>query len=295
MKINLVVTDAKGKNLAFVSDDGKTFSQKEAVVLVREGEVPHAHVVRRNGVEYVRANRNVPESEGFDKHSISLGKLLSFAQDTRHALSTPALTLYLDTYEQSVTGNKPFIAPVGQRKVLMERVRERIVANGDLIRAASKRFSIDTYLLAAILIDEVARLNPFEDIIDVVGVAGLGRNMSIGIAQVKTDTANDLIRRGVYNPNPNDPVLLFKRMDAAARVHLYAYLVQPLHSISFAAALLGVFVNEWRAFSDLTLHSSILTTLYHLSYKKPHANPQSDERGEQIAGEFYQLAKQWLL
>jgi len=28
--------------------------------------------------------------------------------------------------------------------------------------------------------------------------------------------------------------------------------------------------------------------------KKPHGNPQQNERGSQIAGEFYKLAKVWL-
>ncbi len=60
----------------------------------------------------------------------------------------------------------------------------------ELVFEAAEKFDIDPYLLGAILIDEIARLIPFESIVDKIELSILGRNTSFGVAQVKTDTAN---------------------------------------------------------------------------------------------------------
>lgn len=44
---------------------------------------------------------------------------------------------------------------------------------------------------------------------------------------------------------------------------------------------------------DLKSHFDILATLYSLS-RIPHSDPQPNDRGIQIAGEFYNFAKTWL-
>lgn len=157
-----------------------------------------------------------------------------------------------------------------------------------------EKYNIDPYLLGAILIDEVAQLNPFEEIFDAFGVKIIGGNTSIGIAQVKTDTANNIIAQGLYSPNPNDPALPFKKLDKAAREHLYTYLIDPKHCVFFAGAYIRSIINYWAPNIDLTKRSDIIGTLYSQGYGKPKSNPETNERGTQIATEFYSLAKQWL-
>jgi hypothetical protein len=53
-----------------------------------------------------------------------------------------------------------------------------------------------------------------------------------------------------------------------------------------------VFVSEeLKSFSP---EEAIKAMLYHQGYGKPHPEPEPDERGKQIAKEFYRLSKRWL-
>ncbi|MBI4600069.1 DUF1402 family protein [Candidatus Uhrbacteria bacterium] len=122
----------------------------------------------------------------------------------------------------------------------------------------------------------------------------VGLNTSAGVAQVKLATANSVIRSGRYNPNPDDPTLPFGKLTLSACKQLYVYVKQSKHSIFFAAAVIRGFIDEWRAYVDLSKRPEIIGTLYHLPSRAPHAAPIPDKRGRQIADEFYPLAKQWL-
>jgi len=75
---------------------------------------------------------------------------------------------------------------------------------------------------------------------------------------------------------------------------LYEYVKQPEHSIFFAAARMRELADRWKRFVNLDTMPEIVSTLYHLpdDKKKPHGNPQPNERGLQIAHEFYKLAKE---
>lgn len=131
---------------------------------------------------------------------------------------------------------------------------------------------------------------------DQLGAAIVGLNISVGIAQVKIDTANQLIKRSLYNPNPNDKKLPFVGvLSNSDRKYLYKYLIQPKHNIRFAAALIRAFIDDWKKEIDLSEKSEILATLYHLPYRKPHSKPEADKRGNQIAIEFYEYAKKWIV
>ena len=161
--------------------------------------------------------------------------------------------------------------------------------------SAAKRFKVDPYLLGAIVIDEIAQFTPFEDVFENLAVFFIGKNVSAGVAQVKIDTARDLIQKSYYNPDPNNPKLSPMKVGKILRMDLYEYVKQPEHSIFFAAARMRELADRWKRFVNLDTMPEIVSTLYHLpdDKKKPHGNPQPNERGLQIAHEFYKLAKEW--
>ena len=294
MKFILVVTDAHGKNLAFISRELQTLSLTEATEAVRRGDVAGAYVVERKTGAYIRTKVSVPKLEQFEKLSISSKRLFSYTNDARNAVSTPALSRYVELYLESVRDGQDFIVPIGQPKVLSAAVKERLVPQKTNIFTAATTFEIDPYLLGAILIDEIARLKPFEEITDTLGPYVLGMDTTIGIAQIRISTANNLIKKGAYNPNPEDAQLPFKKLTHFDRIHLFNYLIQPKHNIFFAATFIRSLINEWNKKIDLAKRPEIIATLYHRGYVAPHSAPAPDERGNQIAGEFHVLAKRWL-
>lgn len=291
MKFILVVTDTHGKNLAFVSRELQTLSLIEATEAVRRGDVAGAYVVERKTGAYIRSKINVPKLEQFEKIAIPIKNLLSCAQGI--AVDSQPLNRYIETYASTLQKGQLIIRPVGYISILAADVKNRIVPRREDILDAARRFSIDPYLLGAILIDETARLLPFEPIIDALKGGFVGKDTSVGIAQVKLDTANSLIKKGLYNPNPDDKALPFKRLNDSARIYLYQYVVQPRHNIFFSAAYIRSLIQDWKKFVDLSKKPEIIATLYHL-FKLPHFNPEANDRGTQISQEFYALARNWL-
>lgn len=296
MKFILVVTDAKGKNLAFVSKELQTLSLTEATEATRRGDVEGAYIVERKTGAYIRSKKSVPKLEQFEKIAIPFKNLLLYTQGVRSAENTPSFKTYIDLFASSIKPDQPFITLAGQPpwKVLTADVKEKMIPQRANILASADKFKIDPYLLGAILIDEIAQSNPIEEILDVLGVKIVGGNTSVGIAQVKTDTANSIIAQGLYNPNPDDSVLPFKKMNKAAREHLYTYLVDSKHCIFFAGAYIRSIINYWASNVDLSKRPDIIGTLYSQGYGKPKLHPEANERGTQIATEFYSLANQWL-
>ena len=197
-------------------------------------------------------------------------------------------------YGKSLKKKQSYIKPVGKPKVPTSAVKKKLLPHRDLIFSAAEKFRIDPYLLGAIMIDEIAQLYPFEQIVDKLKANIVGRDASVGIAQVKIDTANNLIKKGLYNPNSSDKKLPFVRLDNAGRRHLYDYLIKDKYNIFFAAAYLRSLINDWSKFVDLRKKPEIIATLYSLPYVKPHDDPKPNERGSQIAKEFYELTKKFL-
>jgi len=296
MKFVLVVTDTRGKNLAFVSRELQTLSLIEATEAVRRGNVVGAYVVERKTGTYIRTKASVPKMEQFENIAITFKNLLSYAQGVRSVENIPALRTYIDLFTASLPPGQSFITLAGQPpwKVLDADIKSKMIPLRANIFASAEKFSIDPYLLGAILIDEIAHLHPLEEILDTLGVKIIGGNTSVGIAQVKTDTANSIIAQGFYNPNSDDSALPFKKLDKTAREHLYTYLVDPKHCIFFAGAYIRYIIDYWASYVDLTKRPDIIGTLYSQGYGKPKSNPKANERGIQIATEFYLLAKQWL-
>lgn len=181
MKIILVTTGAKGRNVVFVSDTLEVYPLEEAVRLARAEKFENVYAVKKGSGVYLRTSRTVPKKERLEQLAVSSRQLFAYAHDTRFAVSTPALARYLQLYEHTLQKDGgPFIIIKGKVKIT---------------KAAAKMRSV---------------------------------------------------------------------------------------------------IDGWKKFIDLSSKPDIIATLYSL-YKDPHAHPQPSERGTQIANEFYQLAKAWLV
>ena len=296
MKIILVITNTKRKNLVFVSDNLKVLSLKEAVDAAGSGDIEGAYMVERKTGAYVRTKQGVPKKAEFEYLSVTGRDLVRYLQGN-YAVSTPAISDFTKRYFASLEEGRAYIQPVGHPKflrILTADVKEKLLSHRDIIKRVAAQFSIDQYLLGAMLVDEIARLLPFEDALESLGAQIIGRNVSVGVAQVRIETANDLIKKGVYNPNPHDKKLPFERMTNVDRSYLFTYLIQTEHNISFAAAFIRYVIDFWVPYTDLSKRADIIGTLYHQGYGDPKANPEADGRGTQIENEFYPLAKRWL-
>src|SRR3989344_2380315 len=295
MKIILVATDSKTKSVVFVSDTGQVFSLKETVRLIYSKSLGGVYIVRCRYGEDIRSTANNALEDNLDTLSVSGRDIILYTNQTKHAVSTPPISTYLEHYLASLAEGKPFIVPIGQKKVLVADIKSKFISHISLIITAAKEFDVDRYLLGAILIDEIARLHPFEEILDLLGLKILGRNVSVGAAQVKLETANSLIKKGLYNPNPDDKELPFSgTLSNKNREHLYQYVIQPKHNIRFAAAFIRSLIEVWATHIDITKRPEIIATLYSIGYGDPKMNPVASKAGTQIIEEFYPLAKKWL-
>src|SRR3989344_1440724 len=294
MKIILVIHDMQRRNLVFVTDTLKVYALPEAARAVQSGQIPLIHIVKTGAGSHLRANPNASARDNLDFVAYSSRQLYD-AIDGAAFVSGPGLRRYWEVYskslEQSGLEKDAFIWINGKRRTTREHVIAILHAHRDLIHAAAARFGIDPYLLGGIMIDETARMAAFEEIRDAVASFVLDWNVSVGVAQVKLRTAKGLIRDGYYNPDPTDPGLSRKRVNGVSRTHLYQYAVQPQHSIFFAAAHIRALVDKWESAIDLLGRPAIIATLYHLSYRAPHGEPGTNDRGMQIIREFYPLAK----
>lgn len=296
MKITLVVTNTRGKNVVFISDSLQAMSLEEALQAADKGALENAYSVRGKFGVYLRSLPNASGKDNLDALSVTAADIIAYTNRTRHFQSTDAISMYAAQYIASISEQGgPFVETVNGERALIAKVRDTITPHIKIIAQAAKEFEIDPYLLGAILIDEVVRMGPFEEIEDIFWLNFIGRNVSVGIAQVKLETANNVIKRGLYNPNLEDKKLPFSgALSKKDREHLYQYVVEPKHNIRFAAVYVRDIINVWAKKIDLLKRPEILGTLYAQGYGEPKSNPKSNKRGEQIAKEFYRFAKRWI-
>lgn len=296
MKITLVVTNSEGKNQVFVSDSLQTTSLEEAIRVADKGLLENVYSVRGKFGAYLRSLPNTSEKDNLDTRSVTAADIIAYANHARHFKSTDAISMYAAQYIASISEQGgPFVETVDGDRALIAIVRDTITPHIKIIKQAAKEFDIDPYLLGAIIVDEVVRLSPFEYIRDVFLLNLLGRNVSVGIAQVKLETANNVIKKGLYNPNSEDKKLpFFGNLKKKDREYLYQYVIEPRQNIRFAAAYVRDVIDVWAKKLDISKRPEIVATLYAQGYGDPKLNPKSNERGEQIAAEFYRLAKRWI-
>lgn len=157
-----------------------------------------------------------------------------------------------------------------------------------IILEAAHYQNIDPNTLGAILIDEYLRMGLL-DWFDWVSI--IGRETTIGIGQVNVETASGLIKQKLYNPNPADEKLKPETIDTTSKAHLYIYIDEPAHSTNLSAAKIRYDINRWSPEVDISDRPDILGTLYSREDIKVHSKPESNDRGRQIANEFYPIAK----
>ena len=168
--------------------------------------------------------------------------------------------------------------------VVTDSKGKSLVFSTDVLRAYSLDESIK-------LTKQIARVHPWEDALDKLFSAHIGTNTSVGIAQVKIGTVRELIAKECYNPNPDDKKLSKANIMKTSKAYLYAYAVQPRHSIRFGAARIRQIIDHWAHEIDLSSRPEIVGTLYSWKLGTPHPDPGTNDRGTQIAREFYPLAK----
>ena len=298
MKIVLVVTDSKGKNLVFSTDTLKSYSIDESIKLVKQGKLESVHMVKTGQGSYLRANPNEEEDDNLDTLSISSHKLFLSINDVRYLISedgSEAYTKYLFLHGRSIEERGEHVIHIdGFPLITKEQVTEKLKLHTRTVLAAAKEFSIDPNILGAILIDEIARVSPWEDTMDKLLAAHIGVNASVGIAQMKINTVRELIAKGYYNPNPDDRKISTVNIAKAPKAYLYAYAKQPRHSIRFGAARIRQIIDHWAHEVDLSNRPEIIGTLYSWKLGTLRPNPGSSPRGLQIAREFYPLSKKIL-
>ena len=299
MKIIFVITDRKYRPVYFILDDLRAYTLKQMVSLVGKGRVAGVHVVWRKEGPYIRSNPNATSEDNLHALSVSGGVLAGF----KHGTIPPALLRYLKKRDELLKDkerrNEKVISIDGARRRTEKEAVAHLSQYRPLVRAAAKRFNIDPYLLGAVLIDEYCRLDFMEEQREwaLSWVSDYRRkegNLSVGIAQVKIETARELIREGYYTPNGRDPNLLPDHIARTSRKHLYDYISQPVHSVALGAARIRQIIDSWKPKVDLSKKPDIVGTLYSLPSHTPHPNPKSNPRGRQIGSEFYRLAKKVL-
>jgi len=294
MQFILTITNTNRKNLFFIANDSQVFSLLEALSEVFKNNVDNTYIVNRKTGSYLRTKPSVSKENELESISISAPSLFLAIDNTYAVNYPPLLKRYINSYINITKDNGSYITPIGGHIALIKNIKRKILDNKKHIFDSADYFNIDPYLIGAILIDEIARLAPFENIIDKIGGSLVGRNISVGLAQIKLQTANDLIIKEIYNPNTKDKKLPFLKLDNEAYKYLYQYVNNPKHNIFFAGAFIRYTIDFWLAYFDLPKHTEIIATLYHQGYSKPHNNPKPNECGKQIIDEFYPIAKKWL-
>lgn len=298
VKIILIATDTKRKSLVFVDENLKVYSLQEAILATRNGIFKNVYTVNRSGNIYLRSMRNTPSSDKLDKISISSFQLFYSLNDLSKILSVPAFKNYWQKYQQNLLQEKQekeddYLVVDGQLRITKLRAKSKLLAHKNIIFEAAEKFNIDIYLLAGIIIDEITRFAPFEEVMDLLAGNFIGRNTSGGIAQVTTKTARGLMLLDYYNPDP-EKFSSKDKIERALRQQIFSYVKESKHSIFFGAAQIRYFIDRWKKFVDLNKRPEIIATLYSLEDVKPHNDPKPNNRGLQIANEFYKLAEDWL-
>jgi len=240
MKIILVVTDTKGKNLVFSSDTLKTYSLGESVKLAKQSKIDGVHVVRTRAGSCLRTNPNTIEKDNLDYLSLSSYKLSASLDQSSFINSIPGLRQYWKHHkkflEESAQKIEDIIVIDRFHRTTKQRVVEKLQPHHKTLLRAAEHFKIDPITLGAIIIDEIARMLPLEDVFEKVLMQTINWNSSVGIAQVKLETARGIIRIGYYNPNPEDPKLSQERVNKVSKEYLYNYVVKPKHSMFFCSS-----------------------------------------------------------
>ena len=143
------------------------------------------------------------------------------------------------------------------------------------IKRAAKQQNIESSLLAAILVDELAESGP-DDLFDLLGY--LGVNTTVGLAQVKLTTARLLIKNGYYQAS-----------STITDQKLYGLLTDDHEAVKFAAAYIR-FTIDHRTRRKLGLTPEHIAAAYSRGFN----HSEVSTRGTTIIKVFVPVAKELL-
>lgn len=289
MRVILVVEDMKKKNILFVTENGSLYTDKDAIEATSTGLIQDAHIVHSSEKDsYIRSNPNKKKADNLDKLTISISQLNRGLSNYDLIRTHPSLEEYEKIRQSNLQLSDDVIFVDGIARKTKNKVIAHITKYKSLITDAATQQDIDPQTLAAILIDEYLRMGP-DDWFDWRAMIGI--ETTIGIAQVNVETARNLIKLGLYNPNPEDKKLFKDNIKDVSKAHLYKYLKEPKHSINFSAAKIRYDINHWKPKKDISNLPDIIGTLYNQSDRTPRENPDPSDRGLQIYTEFYPITE----
>ncbi len=274
-KIILVITDSRGISQAFVTDDFQYLLLEEAIALVKRGILIGVHLVEGARSIYIRSDSNDAKEDNLDSLSVPAGSLSKKIKDPAEDESVSAYAKAYGKFLELKFERDELLYLGRVARIPKKEITQRLKPlTGDINDAAAKH-GIDPYLLAAILIDELARMGP-DDLLDVLGKLDVV-DTSVGLAQIKMSTARDMIKKKYYPANPN-----------ISQDKLYDLLMDDRASVQFAAAYLD-FIKTFRIKRSLGASAAEVASCYSRGLGE-----KVNLRGKQIATKLRKLAKEIL-
>ena len=174
------------------------------------------------------------------------------------------------------------------------RARRIIEEHAGSIKTAAEEFDVDPVIVAGVIYQEQStNVNFVDTLADYIGGL-LFVNTSIGIGQVRVQTAEEL----EYKYPQLHPIVKSDHVIQSNAVRV-EFLKDPLMNIRYVAAKIAFDQERWKeAGFDISDRPDILGTLYNIEdvknpKKEPHANPDSNDFGKGVA-ENYDAIKRWL-
>ncbi len=318
LKVELVITNSRGKTEYVVTDTLKLFSLNKAIELASSGKLQNVYVVNGKRGAYLRSKPNKPSKDNLDSLSVTANQMWKAYRNVEYRLDRFPLDQFEEVKNANASLAKDLVmAPFWEDKDQDYTdwrptkpkidVVNHIVSHRKTIYEAAKQQKIDPILLGAILIDEYCRMGWLDDFDDnFAGIIGIpstkwteyvheqldnvAKKFSIGVAQIQIATARNIIQAGYYSPDKS-----INLADSQNKNRLIEYLDTPYYSIHFAAAYIRQIISRWKPHIDLSNRPDIIGVLYSQGYRKsPHPNPGTNGRGKNIQDSFYPMAKEIL-
>jgi len=276
-KIILVISNSKGKNIRFITNDFICLTIDIVIDHVKSGLLKGLHIVNSAKGTFVRSNPNRSSKDNLDSLSVSENSFAKRHKDPYY--KDKVMLAYLKTRAKAlelIYRPNELIYLGGLARGTKKDIFERFRPLKKVIKSASSKHNINPVLLTAILVDELVRLG-LDDLFDVLGYFGM--NTSIGLAQVRLSTAKDMIKKGYYNHSNKD----------ISDQELYDLLNNDKHAVEFAASYIH-WVYDYRNQRKMKVNDNNMATSYSSGQTETSVTP----RGKSIINELYPIAKQIL-
>lgn len=274
-RVILVITDSRGVSRAFVTNDFKHLLLEDAIRLVRRGVLIGLHIVEARGRPYIRSNGNSSTEDNLDSLSVPAGSLSKEIKDPDGDERVSAYAAAYGKFLELKFEQDDLLYLGNTARILKKDVVRRLRPLAKQIKMAAEKYDVDAKLLAAILIDELARTGP-DDLLDILGRFDV-TDTSVGLAQVKMSTARDLIKRKYYSADPN-----------MSQSKLHDLLMDDGVSVQFAAAYLS-FIRKIRIKRGRGTSAAELASCYSRGLLE-----KVSPRGRQIATKLKRFASEVL-